>query len=94
MWLGRIEGKIWASVKDDKFEGIPLSIMQPLDEYQQPMGPHIVAVDGISVREGDLVFWVNSTEASFVFPHQQIPTEAGIVGLVDELDVIEPESGD
>ena len=87
MWLGLVEGKIWATVKDDKFEGIRLSILQPLDENQKPMGSHVVAVDGIGVRDGDLVFWVNSTEASFIFPGTQVPTEASIVGLVDELDV-------
>jgi len=89
MWLGRVEGKIWATVKDSKFDGVRLSILQPLDEHQKPMGGHLVAVDGIGVREGDLVFWVNSTEAGFVFPGVQTPTEASIVGLVDELDVVD-----
>jgi len=65
MWLGRVEGKIWATVKDSKFDGVRL------------------------IREGDLVFWVNSTEAGFVFPGVQTPTEASIVGLVDELDVVD-----
>ena len=92
MWLGRIEGKIWATIKDDKFNGIRLSIMQPLDEHQRPMGSHVVAVDGIGVGEGDLVFWVNSTEASFVFPGVKVPTEASIVGVVDELDVVDFEA--
>jgi microcompartment protein CcmK/EutM len=91
MWLGRVEGKIWATIKDDKFKSVRLSILQPLDEFQQPMGAHVVAVDGIGVRDEDLVFWVNSTEACFVLPGVMLPTEASIVGLVDELDVIDLE---
>jgi microcompartment protein CcmK/EutM len=90
VYLGRIEGKVWATVKDDRLKAIHLSLMQPVDEHLEETGPVVVAVDSIGVSEGDLVFWVDSTEAGFVDPNQGLPTEVSIVGLVDRLDLEDP----
>lgn len=87
MRLGRIEGKVWASVKDESLQGIRLFILQPVNEVGDLMGRPFVAVDTVGADEGDLVYWVNSTEASFVLEDHYIPSEVSIVGLVDRLDV-------
>ena len=87
MFLGRIEGKVWATAKEKRLRGIQLSIMQPLDEDQKPQGESMIVVDTIGAGEGGLVYWVNSTEASFVFDDRLIPSEASVVGLVDRLDI-------
>lgn len=88
MRLGRIEGKVWATVKDERLKGLTLYIMQPLNEDRQPSGSPVVAVDTVGAREGDMVFWVMSSEACFVLPDRPIPSEASIVGLVDRLDTL------
>jgi microcompartment protein CcmK/EutM len=85
--LGRIEGKVWATAKDSRLGGVSLVLMQPVDEREQPVGEVTVAVDTVGVSEGDLVFWVNSIEASYV-GRGGIPTEASIVGLVDRIDLV------
>jgi ethanolamine utilization protein EutN len=87
MFLGRIDGKVWATIKEKKLEGIQLHIMQPVDEYEQNVGDPMVVVDTLGATEGDLVYWVNSTEASFVMEDSLIPSEASVVGLVERLDV-------
>ena len=87
MFLGRIDGKVWATVKEDRLRGIRLYIMQPLDEDGNPQGESMIVVDTIGADEGDWVYWVNSTEASFVLEEPLIPSEASVVGLVDRLDV-------
>ena len=87
MKLGRITGKVWATVKDKKLDGVTLYLMQPVDEQDTPLGPELVAVDTLGSREGDLVFWVGGAEATFAFPQRQIPSDATIVGLVDRLDL-------
>lgn len=89
MFLGRIEGKVWATIKDDRLKAVHLCLMQPVNELLVESGPVVVAVDSIGVSEGDLVFWVDSTEAGFVFSNRGTPTEVSIVGLVDRLDVVE-----
>ena len=93
MRLGRIEGKVWATVKDERLHGLTLYIMQPMNEDGRPSGSPVVAVDTVGAREGDTVFWVMSSEACFVFPDRPIPSEASIVGLVDRLDT-DPRSDD
>lgn len=87
MFLGRIEGKVWATIKDKKLEGLQLHILQPVDEYEQPQGNPMIVVDPLGATDGDLVYWVNSTEASFVLGDPWIPSEASVVGLVERLDV-------
>lgn len=87
MKLGRVTGKVWATMKDAKLNGLTLYIMQPVDEEGKNIGGELVAVDTIGSREGDLVFWVGGAEATFAFPDRQIPSDVSIVGLVDRMDV-------
>jgi ethanolamine utilization protein EutN len=86
MKLGRVTGKVWATAKDRKLEGLKLYIMQPIDEYEKPMGAELVAVDTVGSREGDVVFWVGGAEATFGHEGKQIPSDVTIVGIVDRLD--------
>lgn len=87
MRLGRIEGKVWATVKDHRLHGLRLMVLQPVNELDQPEGDALIAADDIGVSEGDLVYWVNSTEAGFLLPDRDIPSEISIVGVVDRLDI-------
>ncbi len=87
MKLGKVTGKVWATIKDPKLNGIPLFVMQPVDESGNALGNELIAADTIGSREGDLVFWVGGAEATFVFPQRQIPSDVSIVGLVDRLDL-------
>lgn len=87
MRLGRVLGKVWATVKDPRLEGIKLAIMQPIDEHQKPMGSPVIAANVISARENDLVFWVGSAEACTPFADKMIPSDATIVGFVDRIDI-------
>jgi ethanolamine utilization protein EutN len=89
MKLGRVIGKVWATAKDEKLNGLKLYIMQPVDEHNVPLGNELVAVDTVGTREGDLVFWVGGAEATFPFEGRQIPSDVTIVGLVDRLDLLE-----
>lgn len=87
MKLGKVLGKVWATVKDDKLGSCTFYIMQPIDEDENPMGMPLVAVDTVSSREGDIVYWVGGAEATFALPDRQIPSDVSIIGLVDRLDV-------
>jgi ethanolamine utilization protein EutN len=87
MKLGKVTGKVWATVKDPKLNGLTLYLMQPVDESGKAMGGELVAVDTIGSREGDLVYWVGGAEATFAYPQRQIPSDVSIIGLVDRLDL-------
>ena len=87
MKLGKVTGKVWATIKDPKLNGLTLYLMQPVDESGKAMGGELVAVDTIGSREGDLVYWVGGAEATFAYPQRQIPSDVSIIGLVDRLDL-------
>lgn len=87
MKLGRVCGKVWATIKDEKLKNCTLYIIQPVDEEEKSLGMPLVAVDTVSSREGDLIYWVGGAEATFGFPDRQIPSDVTIVGLVDRVDL-------
>jgi hypothetical protein len=46
-----------------------------------------VAVDAVGAGVGETVFFVRGKEASFPFHPTEVPTDAGIVGIVDHWDI-------
>ena len=87
MRLGRVVGRVWATIKDDQLDAVKFSIMQVVDENEQHTGATFIAVDTVGARDGDLVFWVSGAEATCAFPDRKIPSDVSIVGLVDSLDL-------
>ena len=83
MKLGRILGKVWASIKDSKLEGLQLKLMQPVDENDEPMGRTLIAIDTLGTRDNDLVYWVSGAEACLSVKSKAIPSDVTIVGFVD-----------
>ena len=92
MKLGRIVGKVWATQKDPQLVGVKLYVLQPIDEAYRAVGKPVIAADAIGSGEGDIVFWVGSREATFIFPDKKIPCDVGIVGIVDAANSETPAS--
>ena len=87
MFLAKVIGKVWATIKDPNFEGVHFKIIQPLDEELRPVGEPIVATDTLGVGEGEVVMWEDGREAALALPTKFGPTEAAIVAKVDEVHV-------
>ena len=87
MRLGRVVGKVWATVKDDRLNAVKLAIMDVVDENEKATGTTFIAADTIGTRDGDVVFWVGGGEATRAYPDRNIPSDVTIVGLVDSLDI-------
>jgi len=83
MKLGIIVGKVWATQKDPQLKGVKLYVLQPVNEKKEKMGKSIIAVDTVGAGEGDLVYWVRAREATFAMAGRKIPSDASIVGIVD-----------
>ena len=86
MRLARVIGKVWATAKDEKLNGLRLAVIEPVDERDEPLGSRLVAVDTVGSRDGDLVYWVSGAEATFPVEGKQIPSDLTIVALVDRLE--------
>ena len=80
MYLGRVIGTVVCSVKDDALVGQKLLIVERL--YG---GGTVVAVDAVGAGAGETVYVCRGKEASFAFKDGEVPTEATIVAIVDEV---------
>jgi len=87
MQLARVIGDVVMTQKDDNLTGIKLMILQPIGADGSDVGRTLVAVDAMGAGVGETVFFVRGKEASFPFHPIEVPTDAGIVGIVDHWDL-------
>jgi len=87
MQLAKVIGDVVVTRKDDNLSGIALLVIQPIDAQGAPAGRTLVAVDAVGAGVGETVFFVRGKEASFPFYPTEVPTDAGIVGIVDHWDL-------
>jgi len=87
MQLARVIGDVVMTQKDDNLTGIKLMILQPIGADGSDIGRTLVAVDAMGAGVGETVFFVRGKEASFPFHPIEVPTDAGIVGIVDHWDL-------
>jgi len=85
--LGRVVGKVVATIKNDTLIGQRLLIVQPIDRFGRDKGKPVVALDSVGAGAGESVYWCRGKEASFPFLPGEVPTETTIVGIVDELNI-------
>ena len=87
MQLGRVVGKLWATVKNPGLEGQRLLIVQPLTPEFKETGKKVICTDAVGVGASELIYWCKGKEASFPFLPTVVPTEATVVAVVDEVHV-------
>ena len=85
MQLARVIGTVVVTPKDENLTGVTLLLVQPLDQARQPTGKPLVAADAVGAGVGEDVFFVRGKEASFPFLPTEVPVDAGIVGIVDDI---------
>jgi microcompartment protein CcmK/EutM len=84
MYLARVTGRLVATQKYEGLEGVPLQLIQPLDEHGKPMGGQLVACAVVSSGPGDLVHFVDGREAALACPKSFVPVDAAIIGFVEQ----------
>jgi ethanolamine utilization protein EutN len=84
VYLARVLGSVVATRKYAGLEGVPLQIVQPLDEDGRPQGDALVACSVVSTGPGDLVQFVDGREGALACPETFVPVDAAIVGFVEQ----------
>jgi ethanolamine utilization protein EutN len=87
MQLGRVIGTVVCTMKDARLIGQKLLVVQPLDRNGREKGRPLVALDSVGAGAGETIYWCRGKEASFPFLPEEVPTEATIVGIVDEINL-------
>jgi microcompartment protein CcmK/EutM len=87
MYLGRVIGCVWATVKSPGLMGLRMLVVQPLTPELRNTGKPLVCTDSTGAGAGEMVYWVRGKEASFPFLPAEPPTDTTIVGIVDSVHV-------
>jgi ethanolamine utilization protein EutN len=87
MFIARVVGRIWATMKNVAYQGMPLLIVQPLDESLEESGAPEIAVDALGMGEGEIVWVEGGKEASYALFSKYGPSDSSIVAKIDSLDL-------
>jgi ethanolamine utilization protein EutN len=85
MYLGRVVGSVWCTVKNPSMVGCRLLVVQPLTPELQSTGKPLVCSDSTGAGTGEIIYWVRGKEASFPFLPAEPPFDTTIVGIVDSI---------
>ena len=85
MYLGRVIGCVWATVKNSSMEGQKLLLVQPLTPELQNTGKRLVCFDCTGAGPGELIYYVRGKEASFPFLPAEPCADSTVVGIVDSV---------
>ena len=87
MHIGKVVGTVVATRRVGGLEGVRLLVVQPLTTDLKPGGRPLVAVDSVSAGPGDIIYYVRGREAAHLLDEKFNPADAGIVGIVDRVDI-------
>ena len=90
MFLGRVVGCLWSTVKDRHLEGQRFLVVEPLTPELRATGKRLVCADSAGAGAGELVYWCRSKEASYALGPGEAPVDATIVGIVDSIHLEKP----
>ena len=83
MKLGRVIGTVVSNTVYEGLEGVRFLVVQPLKTSLEDDGEPLVATDAVQSGPGDVVYFVNSREASMGLEEPFVPVDACVVGHVD-----------
>ena len=84
MLLGRVIGRLVPCVIYKGLEGVPMLLVQPLDQEQKPKGQFLVCADGLRMCDiGELVYYEGGREAALALDPWFVPVDHAIIGIVD-----------
>ncbi len=90
MQICKVIGNITSTVKNDHFVGKKIMIVQPLDLDGNAEGKDYLAVDTVDAGIEDRVLVMKEGgSAQIVLQDKEIPVQALILGIVDDIDLVE-----
>ena len=88
MVLSRVKGSVVATAKLENLVGKKLLLVEIITVREtglEPTGRHMVCIDAVGAGEGELVLVVMGSSARFAPQMSDVPTDAVIVGIIDNL---------
>ena len=86
MYIGRVEGNVVSSVKDERLTGVKLLVVRLIENGIEK--DRLIAGDGTwQAGTGDLVYMIGRKEAALMFDSQPA-CDVAIVGFVDNYNQV------
>ena len=89
MLLAKVVGTVVATRKDERLVSSKLLVARPIDPSGKFEGNHLVAVDTVDAGVGETVLIVSGSSARMASGLKDMPVDAAIIGIVDQVDVKE-----
>ncbi len=88
MRVAKVIGNIWATRKEDRLSGLKLLLVKPIHILDDEVDPEpLVAADTIGAGVGETVIIVGGSSARSATGDMNIPVDATVVGIVDDLEI-------
>lgn len=81
MYLGQVIGRVVSTAKNETLEGKKLLLVRRTRD-----GRAIVTIDAVGAGAGERVYICRGREAGFAFSPEEVPSDATIVGIVDNIN--------
>lgn len=85
--MGRVVGRVVATRKDEKLEGLKLLLVQNLDVDLAPEPGYVVAADSVGAGAGEVVLYATGSSARQTSLTDARPVDAVVMAIVDEYDI-------
>ena len=89
MILARIVGTVVATRKDPRLVSSKLLLARGIDPKGKAEGNYLVAIDTVDAGVGETVLIVSGSSARLAAGMKDVPVDAAVVGIVDDIDVVE-----
>lgn len=94
MLIARVIGDLTATQKHPTHEGRKILLVQPLNLDGTDRGAPMVALDSVDAGIHDRVLVTTDGFAAFTaVGHKQAPIDAAVIGVIDHIELVTPESG-
>ena len=88
MMICKVIGNVWATKKEDALLGSKLMVVAQTNLFGENEAPDsFVAADMVSAGIGERVLVVSGSTARRALGGDNVPIDAAIVGIIDELEV-------
>ena len=87
MIICRVVGHVWATKKEESLSGMKLMIVQKSDETGSTADEVFVAADVVGAGIGERVLIVSGSTARKAFGKDELPVDAAIVGIIDNVEI-------
>lgn len=87
MKLGKVIGRVVATHKQGKLQGLKLLVVRYLDENLKDRSTTAVCTDSVNAMDGDIVLLCASSSARLTAKTRNVATDNTIVGIVDIVSI-------